>query len=68
MTHTVSELGAMKLLGDWSLEFLDGSTFGKRWMSEEGEKYEEELNREIEEIVSRIESLSLTPAPRPPVK
>ena len=36
-------------------------------MSEEvDEKPEVELNREIKEIVSHIESLSLTPAPRLP--
>lgn len=32
-------------------------------MFEEGENSEEELNREIEEMISRVESLSLTPAP-----
>ena len=36
-------------------------------MSKEGEKSEGELNREIKEIVSRIERLSLTPAPRLPL-
>ena len=35
-------------------------------MSKVGENSEGELNHEIEEIVSRIESLSLTPAFRPP--
>ena len=35
-------------------------------MSEEGENSEGELNCEIEEIVSQIEILSLTLAPRPP--
>ena len=36
-------------------------------MSQEGGKPEGELNQEIEELLSRIETLSLTPAPRPPL-
>lgn len=35
-------------------------------MSKEGEKYEGEFNHEIEEIVSRIQRLSLALAPMPP--
>ena len=35
-------------------------------MSKHNEEAEGELNREIDEIVSRIETLSLTPASRPP--
>ena len=35
-------------------------------MSEHNEKVEGELNREIDEIVFHIKTLSVTPVPRPP--